>query len=272
MDIKKILIKYGGNAMTSQNLKSEIASQVSKLASMSNHIVMVHGGGPFITKALQKANLKSEFYEGQRITTKEAFHLIQQTLIGEVNSDLVSVFNQAGLKSIGLSGKDGKVVTAEKFFLETKDKKDPPIDLGHVGKVQQVDPSLIFLLLKHGYTPLLTCIASDEEGNSYNINGDTFAGKIASAIHADIYIVLTDVDGLYADYPDPESIFREMKIDELAKHYGHAIQGGMIPKIKSCEEAVRAGVKKAVILNGTKPDQISRYILGNESIGTTLTA
>ncbi len=273
MGAKRILIKYGGNAMINQNLKRKIADQVFKLTQSGFQVVLVHGGGPFINKALQEARIISEFHEGQRKTTPEAFAHIEKTLIGEVNADLVAVFNAAGLNAVGLSGKDGQTVTAEKFLMESKDKNGHvhSVDLGQVGKVEKVDPSLLNLLLDNGYTPIITCIASDGKGTSYNINGDTFAGKVAGAIKADQYIVLTDVDGLFADFPNPDSIIAELNLSDLQKHYGSTVQGGMIPKISSCEAAVRSGVKKAVILNGTKPEQLTQYILKNESLGTTLT-
>ena len=273
MQSKKLLIKYGGNAMTNQSLKSEIAKQVMVLSQEGYQVILVHGGGPFINKALKAADIQSEFFDGQRKTTSEAFLHIEKTLIGEVNTDLVGIFNQVGLKAVGLSGKDGNSVTAVKYFHETKDGKGNPIrvDLGQVGRVDTVDTSLLDLVLSGGFTPIMTCIANDKDGTGYNINGDTFAGQIAAALKVDQYILLTDVDGLFSNYPDPKSIIRELRLSDLSQHYGSTIQGGMIPKIKSCEEAVVAGVRKAVILNGTQPDQLRRYILENESLGTTLT-
>jgi acetylglutamate kinase len=273
MDAKKILIKYGGNAMINQKLKSEIANQVLQLTQRGFRVVLVHGGGPFINKALKEADIVSEFYEGQRITTPKAFSFIERTLIGEVNTDLVSAFNAAGLKAVGLSGKDGQLVLARKYWPESNDAdgNSGPVDLGQVGKVEKVDPTLLQLLLENGYTPILTCIASNSSGESFNINGDTFAGEIAAALQVDQFIVLTDVDGLFAKYPDPKSIVSSLTLTDLENHYGSTIQGGMIPKIQSCESAVRSGVKKAIILNGTKPEQLTHYLLKNEPIGTTLT-
>lgn len=272
MQTKKLLIKYGGNAMTNQSLKSEIAKQLLVLTQAGYQVTLVHGGGPFINKALEAANIRSEFYDGQRKTTSVAFFHIEKTLIGEVNTELVGIFNQLGLKAVGLSGKDGNSVTAVKYFHESVDGKGNPIqvDLGQVGRVETVDTALLELLLAAGFTPVMTCIANDKDGNGFNINGDTFAGQIAAALQVDQYILLTDVDGLFLDFPDPQSIIRELRLSDLSEHYGSTIKGGMIPKIKSCEEAVLSGVRKAVILNGTQPDQLSRYILENESLGTTL--
>lgn len=234
--------------------------------------MLVHGGGPFINKALKEAAIHSEFVDGQRRTSKEALLVIERTLKGEVNGSLVNVFNRIGLKAVGLSGKDGQMVLAEKKWhhIVQESGESSQVDLGQVGEVREVNPQLLHLLLDGGFTPIITCIASDNDGNDYNINGDVFAGKVAAALKVEDYIVLTDVDGLYLNYPDPSSIVHQLNLDQLSSYYGTAISGGMIPKIESCEAAVRAGVKRAVILNGTKPEQISDYILKNQQIGTTL--
>lgn len=268
MSRRKVLIKYGGNAMINENLKKQIANQIKILQQADIQVVLVHGGGPFINKALDKAGIASEFFEGQRKTTQEALSVIERTLKGEVNSSLVKIFNRAGLQAVGLSGKDGPIVLAEK-----KEQKSPDgskIDLGQVGNVKAVNTKLLHLLLEGGFLPIITCLAPDGQGNDYNINGDVFAGKIAAALEVDDYIVLTDVDGLYQNYPDPASIVHELSLPQLPSYYGTVITGGMIPKIQSCEDAVASGVKRAVILNGTKPDQISDYILENKKIGTSL--
>lgn len=261
MSYQKVLIKYGGNAMISNPLKEQIATQIKKLLDHGIQVVLVHGGGPFIDSALQKAGIKSEFFEGQRITSLEALPVIERTLKGEVNGALVNIFNKTGMKAVGLSGKDGKLVTAQKISA----------DLGYVGEVQQVNTHFLDLLLTNHYLPMVTCLGSDDEGNDYNINGDTFAGKIASALQVDAYIVLTDVDGLYQRYPDPASLITQLTLADLPSHYHHTITGGMLPKILSCENALSSGVKKTVILNGTKPEQISNYLLENKIIGTTIT-
>lgn len=272
MNRRKVLIKYGGNAMINETLKKEIAHQIKLLLDQGLQVVLVHGGGPFINEALKEAGISSEFFDGHRKTTPDALTIIERTLKGEVNGSLVSVFNKAGLNAVGLSGKDGRLVVAEKKWHQSRSVEGQPVqvDLGQVGKVKAVHPKLLQLLLDNGFTPLITCIAADEEGNDFNINGDVFAGKIATALEVDDYIVLTDVDGLYKNYPDPSSILHELTLEELASYYQSVIVGGMIPKMESCEEAVKSGVKRAVILNGTSPEQIEKYILKNEKIGTTL--
>ncbi len=268
MQSKTVLIKYGGNAMLSQELKDEIARRIKSLVSQKIQVILVHGGGPFINLALEQAGIASEFVDGHRYTTPSALVEIEKTLKGEVNSDLVRVFNKTGLKAVGLSGKDGKMIVAEKRY--HKNKAGEQLDLGQVGDVKSVDSRLVKTLLADAFTPIITCIASDEEGQDYNINADMFAGNLAAALEVDEYIVLTDVDGLYESYPDPDSIIRQASLGELQGRYEQIITGGMIPKIESCEIALERGARKAVILNGTKPSQIEDYLLHNRSVGTTI--
>ena len=230
---------------------------------------MVHGGGPFINKALDTASIKSHFIDGLRVTEELAFAEIQKALIGEVNANLISALNANQLKAVGLSGKDAGMVTAKKYEHTTAEGE--PVDLGLVGEIAAIDNSLINLLCASGYVPVVACIADGAEGKSYNINADTFAGKLAAAIHADQLLVLTDVDGLFLNYPNPDSIIHELDEKTVNQYLGNVIQGGMIPKINSCVLALKEGVGKAIILNGTKPEQIANYVVNNQRIGTTLT-
>ena len=272
MEYRKILIKYGGNAMISEDLKIGIAQKLKVLQDHGIQVVLVHGGGPFINKSLADAGIKSEFFDGHRHTSREAMSCIEKTLKGEVNSSIVNLLNKQGLKAVGLAGKDGKLAIAQKRWHTgaNENGEQHKVDLGQVGDIVKVNPLLIETLLENKFSPVITCIASDEEGNDYNINGDVFAGKIAAAIEADAYIVLTDVDGLYKEYPNPESIIKEIDTASIPKYYGEVISGGMIPKIESCVSAVQSGVKKAVILNGTRPEQIIDYIIHQISLGTTI--
>ncbi|MFO7825540.1 MAG: acetylglutamate kinase [Cyclobacterium sp.] len=273
MEYRKILIKYGGNAMVNEKLKAAIAQKIKSLHDHGTQVILVHGGGPFINKSLEEAGIESQFFDGHRHTSPEALGCIEKTLKGEVNSSLVNLLNRQGLQAVGLSGKDGKLAIAEKRWHQVRNEagEESQVDLGQVGDVKVVNPLLLNILLDNGFTPVVTCIASDEHGNDFNINGDVFAGKIAAALEVDAYIVLTDVDGLYLDFPDPASILREVDLETVPKYYGKAIKGGMIPKIESCVAALKAGVKQAVILNGTQPDQISEYIINQKTIGTTIT-
>lgn len=253
----KILIKYGGNAMTNSQLQMDICRNVAQLTQKGFAPIVVHGGGPFINAALEKANIKSEFIEGHRYTSAQAMVEIEKTLIGEVNASLVSSFLAAGAKPVGLSGKSGRTVIARKRTHQSKDGNIS--DLGQVGDADSVNTELIELLSQNDFIPVFSCVATDEEGNSYNVNADMLAGSIAAAVAAEAYIVLTDVDGLYRNFPDPDSIIKELSLKEMTELYGNVISGGMIPKMESCEIALNGGAKSAVILNGTKPEQLVQY-------------
>lgn len=266
---KLVLIKYGGNAMRNETLQNKIAEQIKSLTEQNIQVVLVHGGGPFINKALEAAGITSEFVDGHRYTTPQALVQIETTLKGEVNSQLVGIFNRAGLKAVGLSGKDGQMVIAKKRW-HTNPTDGTKVDLGQVGDVKSIEKDFINILLMNGYTPIITCIASDEDGVDYNINADMFAGHLAAALNVDDYMVLTDVDGLYKDYPDPASIISSIVLEEIPELYNTIIEGGMIPKIQSCEISLNGGAKKAVILNGTKPEQITAYAIQQQKVGTTI--
>lgn len=266
-----IVFKYGGNAMTNQNLKSEILENICSLKDKGYQVVIIHGGGPFIKETLKIANVESEFIDGLRKTTNEAMEYVEMALKGKVNGSLVSLINKRGHKAVGLSGKDGQTVLAKKHMHEhIENGKVELVDLGQVGDVASVDTSLIDLLLDKDYIPVITCIASDKNGLDYNINGDLFAGHIAGELSAAQYIVLTDVDGLRLDKDNPESIIRELKLSEI-NHLKeiNCIQGGMIPKIDSCKIALDKGAKLARIINGTVPEQIAT-LFENKEIGTAI--
>jgi len=263
------VFKYGGNAMTNEGLKSEIITILSDLVDQGQRIVVVHGGGPFIKKALADAKIESEFIDGHRKTSPEALHHVEKALKGEVNTDIVRQFNKVGKKAVGLSGKDGRTVTAVKrVHIGSDDGKE--MDLGQVGDVGNIDPALINLLLEKNYIPVMTCIAADEEGEDYNINADMFAGHMAGALNADRFIVMTDVDGLLEDIKDPSSLIRELKVARLAelKESG-TIVGGMLPKVEACEVALENGAQQATILNGTKPNQL-RALMKGDAAGTKI--
>jgi acetylglutamate kinase len=273
MPSSRLLIKYGGNAMINQELKVQIAQTLFRLKNAGHEIVLVHGGGPFINKALEKADIPSQFIEGQRQTSPKAMIEIQKTLIGEVNTDLVKVFSQQGLKAVGLSGLDNQsVLVSPKILTQNlSDGSTEEIALGRVGQITSVDPELILSIMERNFLPILACIATDNEGLAYNVNADDFAGEVAAAIQADYYISLTDVDGLYQNYPDPDSLLFSLTVEDLPRLYGSTIQGGMIPKIQSLENALQKGVKNALILNGTRPEQLLAYFENGTKIGTTIT-
>ncbi|PKP45032.1 MAG: acetylglutamate kinase [Bacteroidetes bacterium HGW-Bacteroidetes-11] len=266
-----LLFKYGGNAMTDSNVKHSVLANIVSLKKQGYDVVISHGGGPFIKEMLASVNLKSAFIDGLRYTTPEALKYIEMVLKGQVNSDLVTTINGMGYSAVGISGKDGKTVVAQKkLHKRGVNGVFEEVDLGLVGDVSQVNPELINLLLENGYIPLIACIAADEKGVGYNINGDTFAGYLAGALQAEQFVILTDVDGLLKDKDDPASIIRKISLSELQvlKNDG-TIQGGMIPKMEACETAINNGARSAKIINGTQPGQIGE--INNALIGTLIT-
>ena len=270
--LKTIVFKYGGNAMTDKKIKSELITEMCKLREQGHRVIVVHGGGPFIRQALEEAGIESEFIAGQRKTSKEALQYVEMALKGRVNGDLVRLFNKMGHSAVGLSGKDGELVLAKKrYHEEVVEGKTIKSDLGQVGDVEAVNAELLELLLDAGFLPVITCLASDSDGNDYNINGDIFAGHIAGAMQADEFVVLTDVDGLLEDVKNPDSLITLLslnKVPDLVKR--GIIKGGMIPKLEACGTALRSGARAARIINGTKPGQLSDLI-HNKNIGTLIT-
>lgn len=267
-----VLIKYGGNAMLNDELKSAVISNVKKLHDAGTRVVLVHGGGPFIKNILKTVGIESEFIGGHRKTTPEALKYIEMALKGEVNSSLVHLLNKGGLRAVGLSGKDGRMVTAIKRYHEVRENgRTEKFDLGQVGDVTKVDTKLLDTLLGQDFVPVVTCIASDEAGQDYNINADMFAGALAGALGVQDYLVLTDVDGLLKDINDPSSLIRRLTLKELPGLFGTIIKGGMIPKLESCQIALEHGARRARIINGTKPDTIAEVVqTDNHSIGTEI--
>lgn len=267
-----VLIKYGGNAMLNDELKTAVIANIKKLHDTGTRVVLVHGGGPFIKNILKTVGIESEFIGGHRKTTPEALKYIEMALKGEVNSSLVHLLNKAGMRAVGLSGKDGRMVTATKRYHEvTENGHTERFDLGQVGDVTKVDTRLLNTLLSQNFIPVVTCIASDEAGQDYNVNADMFAGALAGALSVQEYLVLTDVDGLLRDINDPASLIQRLTLAELPGLFGSVIKGGMIPKLESCQVALEHGARRARIINGTNPDTIPEAVqIDNHSIGTEI--
>ena len=264
-----VVIKYGGSAMTSDELTENVIADVCYLSEIGVFPVLVHGGGPFIKKMLEKAGITSEFVDGHRITTPEAMKYVEIALKGEVNGHLVNRINQYG-KAVGISGKDGRMVLAEKrLYSKMINGKPRETDLGLVGNVKSVDTSLIVQLIENDYIPVIASIGYGEDRNDYNINADMFAGHIAGALNAAVYITMTDVDGLMKEKDDPDSLISRICIGEL-DDMKDSIQSGMIPKIESCKIALEQGVDSARIINGTKKHAVIRELFTKERDGTCL--
>ena len=268
-----LLFKYGGNAMTDEHLQAKVLSAMCSPVRTGYRVVIVHGGGPFIRDALREARIESEFIDGHRVTTPAALPYVEMALKGRVNGTLVRLINALGFKAVGLSGKDGKMVIATKrsHYREVDGRREE-VDLGRVGDVSLVDPTLLSLLLDQGFIPVVTCLASNAAGVDYNINADLFAGHLAGALHADQFIVLTDVDGLLRDKADSRSLIGAVTLAEARElEKQQIIQGGMIPKMESCAVAIQLGAKSAHIINGTRPGQIEA-LLSHQETGTRITA
>ena len=259
---KTIVVKYGGNAMISEELRQAVISDIILLHLVGIQVVVVHGGGPEISAMLKKIGKESRFVDGLRYTDAETMEVVQQVLCGKVNKDLVATLNGMGGRALGLCGMDAGLFQARKL-----DEK-----YGLVGEMVQVDPAIVNDALSDGYIPVVSTVAQGVDGETaYNINADTAAAKLAVALGAEKLILLTDVRGLLRDPKDESTL---LPVVELSKVPGlikdGVIQGGMIPKVDCCVEAVRSGVKNAVILDGRIPHSILIELLSNEGIGTML--
>ena len=259
---KTIVVKYGGNAMISEELRQAVISDIILLHMVGIQVVVVHGGGPEISAMLKKIGKESKFVDGLRYTDAETMEVVQQVLCGKVNKDLVATLNAMGGRALGLCGMDAGLFQARKL-----DEK-----YGLVGEMVQVDPAIVNDALSDGYIPVVSTVAQGVDGETaYNINADTAAAKLAVALGAEKLILLTDVRGLLRDPKDESTL---LPVVELSKVPGlikdGVIQGGMIPKVDCCVEAVRSGVKNAIILDGRIPHSILIELLSNEGIGTML--
>lgn len=258
---KVVVVKYGGNAMTNDNLKQAVMQDIVLLSLVGIKVVLVHGGGPEINAMLKKINKPSEFVNGLRYTDEETIDIVQMVLAGKVNKDLVQLLHQAGGKAIGLCGLDGDLIKAKQL--------NP--DLGFVGEITEIDPGVINTALNNGYIPVVSTVASGKNGEVYNINADTAAARIAAEMGAANLILLTDIKGLLEDKDDDNTLIRTLGVSEVPylKNQG-IISGGMIPKIDCCVEAVRRGVKKTNIIDGRIPHSILIELLTDIGAGTMI--
>ena len=257
-----IVIKYGGSAMENPALRAEVMADIILLKIIGVNPVIVHGGGKAITAAMDRFGLPVEFVDGQRVTTPEAMELVRMVLTGQVNQELVEAMNEHGNMAVGISGTDAGVIVAE--------QADPR--LGRVGSITRINHLLIEDLVAADYIPVIATVAIGEDGGCYNVNADVAAGHIAAAIGAHKVFFLTDVDGLYEDYPNRDTLISAMTLEEArAMVEEGAISTGMIPKLRSCVYAMDAGVKKGHIINGTTPHALLLEILTDKGIGTMVT-
>lgn len=256
---KIIVIKYGGNAMVSEELKLQVMEDIVLLSLIGVKPVLVHGGGPEISEMLKKVGKESKFVDGLRVTDKETAEIVQMVLAGKINKQLVNLLGEHGGSAIGISGIDAHLIEAE-----VKDER-----LGFVGEITKVNVKPILDLLENDYIPVVSTVGCDNEGNAYNINADTAASFIAGAMGAERLITMTDIPGILRDTSDPDSIIKCVDINEAKELFETGIiSGGMIPKVQCCIDAIEMGVKKVTILDGRVPHAILLEMLTNEGAGT----
>ena len=260
---KTVVIKYGGNAMVSEKLKDAVISDVVLLSLVGINVVLVHGGGPEISDMLKKVGKESRFVGGLRYTDRETIDIVKMVLAGKVNKELVSRLSKKRGKAIGLCGLDGSLIKARK--LEASE------DLGFVGEVTDINPDVILNAFSDGYIPVVATVAEGEDGETYNINADTAAAKIAAAVGAVKLILLTDIQGVMRDPSDEKSLIPVIRTDEVkGLEESGVIKGGMIPKIECCVDAIESGVRRAHIIDGRIPHSILIELLSDEGIGTMI--
>jgi acetylglutamate kinase len=265
---KTIVIKYGGNAMVDEHLKSSFARDIVLMKSVGMNPIVVHGGGPQIGKTLEKIGKDSEFIDGMRVTDSETMDVVEMVLGGLVNKEIVNLIHQHGGHSIGLTGKDGRLITAKKL----KSKIEPTseiIDLGHVGEVDQIDISVIELLLEGDFIPVIAPIGVGNDGFSYNINADLVAGSIAEAIKAEKLILLTNTPGLLDKKGELLTGLNAKKVNRLIKD--GVVHSGMLPKIECALSAVKDGVNRAHIIDGRVAHAVLLEIFTDTGVGTLIT-
>jgi acetylglutamate kinase len=268
---KTIVIKYGGHAMVDKELKDKFAQDIVMMKYIGINPVVVHGGGPQIGELLKKFGKESKFIQGMRVTDEETMNIVEMVLVGTVNKEIVGLINRHGGNAVGLSGKDGNLINAEKYFLnEEKAKHTPPeiIDIGLVGKVKNINSSLIMSLAQNNFIPVIAPTGIGDNGETYNINADIVAGEIAAALKAEKLLLLTDVPGVLGK--DKKLINTMTNKEALKLIDSGVVEGGMFPKIKCCLKALKGGVQKAHIIDGRLKHAVLLEVFTDKGIGTEI--
>jgi acetylglutamate kinase len=266
-----IVVKYGGNAMVDEDLKKSFALDIILMKYVGINPVVVHGGGPQIGKFLKNLSIETEFIDGMRVTDKETMDVVEMVLVGKVNKEIVSLINQNGGQCVGLSGKDGMLITARKMkYVKDKGNNQPPeiIDIGMVGEIEKIDNRVLLSLINDSFIPVIAPVGVGKNGETYNINADIVAGSIAASLNARKLILLTDTEGVL---DKNKGLISSLKMNETeALIQDGTIQGGMIPKTKCCLDALANGVKKAHIIDGRKKHALLLEIFTKGGIGTEI--
>jgi acetylglutamate kinase len=256
---KTVVIKYGGHAMDDDTLAELFATDVVLMRLVGMNPVVVHGGGPQITDLMRRLGKEPEFVEGRRVTDAETVDIVRMALVGKVNREIVATVNRLGSYAVGLSGEDAGLIRV--------DQRDPK--LGFVGDVREIDPTIVERLIREELIPVIATVGVDDEGQAYNINADTVAGAIAESLSAEKLIYLTDVAGVYSDWPDEASLISRIDVEGMEKLIADArVTEGMIPKLESCVHALRHGVRRAHILDGRLPHAVLLELFTKEGVGT----
>jgi acetylglutamate kinase len=265
---KTIVVKFGGNAMIDEALKQSFARDVVLLKLVGMNVVVVHGGGPQIESLLTKVGKKGEFIQGMRVTDAETMEIVEMVLGGQVNKDVVNLINQAGGKAVGLTGKDGGMIRARKLMLHSRDNHADLIDIGQVGDVTRIDPALISHIEAGAFIPVIAPIGVGEDGETYNINADVVAGKIAEILKAEKLVLLTNTPGVLDKAGQVITDVTPTRINDMVED--GTLHGGMLPKIGSALDAARSGVKSVHIIDGRVEHALLLEILTNHGFGTMI--
>ena len=265
---KTIVIKYGGNAMTDDKLKKSFARDVVLLKLVGMNPVVVHGGGPQIEKVLKELDIKSEFVQGMRVTDAATMDVVEMVLGGAVNKDIVTLINKAGGRAVGLTGQDGAFIRARKLMMPMKDRPNEFVDIGQVGEIESIEPSVITALEAGGFIPVVAPIGVGHDGESYNINADLVAGKLAEVLRAEKLVLLTNTPGVLDEKGQLLTGVTPRQIDQMVAD--GTLSGGMLPKIASALEAARSGVKTVHIIDGRVPHALLLEVLTDQGVGTLI--
>ncbi len=265
---KTVVIKYGGAAMVDEKVRDEFMKDVALMKYVGIHPIIIHGGGPEINSMLKRVNKETQFIEGNRVSDAETVEIAEMVLSAKINKSIVADLNKLGAKAVGLSGKDGGMITARKKFIEKAGEK---IDIGFVGEIAEVNRELIDILVSQDYIPVISSIGIGSEGETFNINADYVAGEVAAAVGAHRLIFLTDVNGVYKDFEDKDSLIADMTVETAREYIANGIiSGGMIPKVNTCLEAIERGVHHVIILNGQIKHSILLELFTEEGCGTMI--
>ncbi len=265
---KTVVVKYGGNAMVSEEMKEEVIQDIVLMKYVGMNPVVIHGGGPEINKLLNKVGKEAEFNMGNRVTDQETMEIVEMVLAGKINKDIVTRINKNGGKAVGLSGTDANLIMAEKKYLEKDGEK---IDIGYVGQVTKINPKMIEVIEKEGFIPVISPVGIDKNGKTYNINADYVAGEIAGALNAYKFLLMTDVPGILKNQKDPSTLISEISYEKVKDLITDGtISGGMLPKVEACLTAIKKGAEKVHIIDGRVRHAILLELFTDEGIGTMI--